>query len=57
MPRIFARLTALASSEHGQDLMEYALLAGIIAVGAIVAMSAAGNAISGILWQYVVANL
>jgi Flp pilus assembly pilin Flp len=57
MPRMFARLEALARSEHGQDLMEYALLAAIIAVGAFVAMNAAGNAISGILWQYVVANI
>ena len=41
-------------AEHGQDLLEYALLTALIVLAAAVAVGAAGNAISGTLWGYVV---
>ncbi len=36
-------LRAFANDESGQDLIEYALIAGLIAVGAIAAMTLLGN--------------
>jgi pilus assembly protein Flp/PilA len=41
-------LARLVREEAGQDLIEYALLAAFIALGAIVALQALGPAISGV---------
>ena len=38
----------LAQDESGQDLIEYALLAALLATGAIAGMRVLGNAISSI---------
>ena len=40
-------LTSLMSDESGQDLIEYALVAAIIALGATTAMGSLAGAISG----------
>ena len=40
-------LTSFMSDESGQDLIEYALVAAIIALGATTAMSSLATAISG----------
>jgi pilus assembly protein Flp/PilA len=39
-------LWALANEESGQDLIEYALIAALIALGAIVAMGGLSNEVS-----------
>lgn len=41
-------LSALISDESGQDLIEYALVAAIIALGATAAMTAVSKSISGV---------
>jgi pilus assembly protein Flp/PilA len=45
-------LVALIKDESGQDLIEYALVAGLIGIGAVVAMSGLsgkiGNAFNGV---------
>ena len=46
MNRISSMFTALMNEESGQDLIEYALIAALIALGAIVAMGSLSNAIS-----------
>jgi Flp pilus assembly pilin Flp len=51
--RIEARLRR---SEDGQDLLEYGLLAALIAVIAIGAVSALGNTIYQLFWQTIVNN-
>ena len=43
-------------SEEGQDLVEYALLLGLIALAALVAITASGDAINAI-WEAVQAAL
>jgi Flp pilus assembly pilin Flp len=43
-------LRLLKSNEEGQDLIEYALLAGFISVVCYLAIQAAGQSISG-LWD------
>lgn len=39
-------LAALATDESGQDLIEYALVAGLIGLGAVTAMSGLGTKIT-----------
>ncbi|HEX3662792.1 MAG TPA: Flp family type IVb pilin [Acidobacteriaceae bacterium] len=46
MDRIAQLFTALMQEESGQDLIEYALIAALIALGAIVAMGSLSNSIS-----------
>jgi len=46
MKKIKTVLTALATQESGQNLIEYALVAGIIGLGAVVAMTALKTNIS-----------
>jgi pilus assembly protein Flp/PilA len=42
---IHALFAALVKDESGQDLIEYALVAGLIALGAVVAMTGLSNKI------------
>jgi pilus assembly protein Flp/PilA len=44
--RTFERLQNLLSCEEGQDLVEYALVVAIIALGATAAMQSLANVIS-----------
>lgn len=46
MRRVFTALEHLVRDERAQDLLEYALLVVLIAIGAVVAVGALGNAIS-----------
>ena len=43
-------------SEDGQDLVEYALLLGLIALAAVVAIGAAGVQVN-LIWEAIVAQL
>ncbi len=45
MKKIKQALVALIKDESGQDLIEYALVAGLIGIGAVVAMSGLSNKI------------
>jgi pilus assembly protein Flp/PilA len=44
--KIFCTLHALHNDESGQDLIEYALVAALIAFGAVSAMGALANSIN-----------
>ena len=46
MNRTIQLFRALMNEESGQDLIEYALIAALIALGAIVAMGSLSNSIS-----------
>lgn len=43
-------------TDDGQDLIEYALLAALIAIVALGAVQTLGNTINGVLWTYIVAS-
>ncbi len=45
---IFKRLGALSRNEEGQDLIEYALLVGLISLVAVAAIIAAGGSVNNI---------
>lgn len=43
-------------SEDGQDLLEYGLLAALIALFAMGAVTAVGNTITGVFWSAIAAS-
>ena len=54
--RILILIHGLLTRDEGQDLVEYGLLAGLICVVAIGAVTALGFQINQVLWQTVVNN-
>jgi Flp pilus assembly pilin Flp len=56
MLSLLIRLRALTRDDRGQDLIEYALLAGLIALGSVALMESAGTEISDI-WTGIVSSL
>ena len=56
MVEMITRVRALLRRDEGQDLIEYALIAGLIAIVAVVAIGQAGTKINEI-WLDVVAAL
>ncbi len=57
MQHAWTMLRRLLRAEHGQDLVEYGLLAALIAVVAMTAVTALGTAARNALWNTVVNNL
>jgi Flp pilus assembly pilin Flp len=60
-PEAVATLLKLANqkfptAEEGQDLLEYGLLAALIAIVALGAVSAVGQAIYTVFWQSIATN-
>ena len=47
MSKFVTVLRALKNDESGQDLIEYALVAGLIGLGAVTAMSSLSTGIAG----------
>ena len=56
MTTMKAHLSALTRDDSGQDLIEYALLAALIALAAVVAIGTAGGQVNAI-WERIVAAL
>jgi pilus assembly protein Flp/PilA len=52
-----SRLRARLRGESGQDLIEYALLAGILALGTVVATTQLGGTIINTFWQRIAGML
>jgi Flp pilus assembly pilin Flp len=48
---VLKRIVDARRSEDGQDLLEYGLLAALIAVFAIGAVATVGNTINTVFWQ------
>lgn len=53
MSRVTHALQRLWARDHGQDLMEYGLVAALIAIAAMVSVSALGDAIFNIFWKQI----
>lgn len=51
MVRFASFVRALVRKDEGQDLLEYALLVALIALGAVLAVTAAGNEVETIFNQ------
>jgi Flp pilus assembly pilin Flp len=46
----------LAGNDDGQDLVEYGLLIGLIALAAVVAVASLGTTINTVFWQTIAAQ-
>jgi Flp pilus assembly pilin Flp len=56
MKRLVTFVANRVRREDGQDLLEYALLCGLIALVALGAVTAVGNQINTVLWQVIAAS-
>ena len=57
MPRVIVLITSLARNDDGQDLLEYALLMALIAVGAILTVTGLGQTITTFFWAPIAASI
>ena len=53
MAQLMTAIGRLISSEMGQDLIEYGLLAALIAIVAMVSVGALGNTIYDVFWKQI----
>lgn len=53
MARMMAAIGRLLVRDGGQDLMEYGLLAALIAIVAMVSISALGDTIYNVFWKQI----
>jgi Flp pilus assembly pilin Flp len=51
MARLTTALRRLVLRDEGQDLLEYGLLAALIAIAAMVGVTTLGNTIYTVFWQ------
>lgn len=56
MNRALSAIKRLFRQDDGQDLVEYALLATLIAVALVTVVSQLGNTINTVFWQLIVQN-
>jgi Flp pilus assembly pilin Flp len=56
MARVIAVVRDLLHEDEGQDLVEYGLLAVLIAVFVLASMSQVGQAITNVFWQPIAQN-
>lgn len=56
MQRVMVAVERLARTEDGQDLIEYAMLVVLIAIGAVLAVQRVGETINAVLWQAIAAS-
>jgi len=51
MARVLVAVQRFVRRDRGQDLLEYGLLAALIALAAFVAVTTVGNTINTVFWQ------
>jgi Flp pilus assembly pilin Flp len=56
MRRVMTAIRELLRRDAGQDLLEYGLLAALIAIVATAAVTALGARINSVLWQVIADN-
>lgn len=56
MSRVLVTVSRLASTEDGQDLLEYGMIVVLITLAAVVAVRSVGNTVSAVLWQAIAAT-
>ncbi len=57
MGRLWMAVRRFLGAEHGQDLTEYAMLASLIAIVAVGAVTAVGQQIKTVLWQLIASSI
>ena len=54
--RALRRLVSLSSADRGQDLLEYAMLAALISLVAVGAVTTLGQTINEVMWEVIAAQ-
>jgi len=57
MARVVAMFGRLVTDDDGQDLLEYGLLAVLIAIGAFLAVDTLGATVTSVFWQPIAQNI
>jgi Flp pilus assembly pilin Flp len=57
MTQLFALATSIVRRTDGQDLLEYALLTGLIALVTVLSVTTLGNVISNVFWTPIAAGI
>jgi Flp pilus assembly pilin Flp len=57
MKRLLIAVSDLVRKDEGQDLIEYGMLAALIALVAIVAVTSLGTVINSVMWQPLAASI
>jgi len=57
MTQLIAHVASIVRRTDGQDLLEYALLTGLIALVAIMSVTTLGNVISNVFWTPIAAGI
>ena len=57
MHHIFAFVGPVMRRDDGQDLLEYGLLAALVALTALAAVSSVGTTMNNVLWQMIAQNV
>jgi Flp pilus assembly pilin Flp len=57
MSTVAGLVTAFVRGDDAQDLIEYALLVGLIAIVAVIGVGQVGSAVNSVLWQAVTSGL
>jgi Flp pilus assembly pilin Flp len=55
--RMSAALRRLRHDDSAQDLIEYALLVGLVALVAVTAVTQVGTTINGVFWTVIAASI
>ena len=50
MPRVLDAIDRLVRNDAGQDLLEYGLVAVLIAIAAVIAVKSVGDTLSSLWW-------
>jgi Flp pilus assembly pilin Flp len=53
MQRVLVAMGRLVKDDEGQDLIEYGLVAVLIAVGAILTIGSLGTAVNRVFWEQI----
>ena len=56
MDRVLVTVSLLIRSNEGQDLLEYGLLAALIAIVVLASVGSVGNTIMNVVWQPIAQN-
>jgi Flp pilus assembly pilin Flp len=57
MECVLVAISRLVRADDGQDLIEYGLVAVLIAIGAMLAIGSLGTAVYNVLWQPIAQNI
>jgi len=57
MPRVLVAIDRLVRNDAGQDLLEYGLVAVLIAIAALIAVKSVGDTLNTLWWGPIARNL